>query len=113
MLGRVMFNRIMNQERTPVFTAISFFTTVCVEVVIIMSVTCPSCFRTGGGLVVEWSVVVLALAVLGGLVVNLVVGGIAANRGEYLGMNIALMGMLVWILKVIGSYAVGHVCCQS
>jgi hypothetical protein len=104
MLGRVVFNRIVNQERTPVFTAISFFTTICVEVVIIMSVVWWPFARTGG----EWAAVVLVLTVLGGLVVNLVVGGIAANRDEYLGFIIALMGILVWILTVIGIYAVGH-----
>jgi hypothetical protein len=103
MLGRV-FNRIVNQERPPVFTAISCFTTICVEVVIIMSLVFADFNRTGG----EWAAVLLVLTVLGGLVVNLVVGGIAAGRGEYLGFIIALMGILVWILTVTGIYAVGH-----
>jgi hypothetical protein len=85
----------LNQEQTPVCTAISLLTTALVEVYLLMV---PS---------IEWgpfggafALVFTALVLLIGIAANTLAGRIAATRSEYFGGRIAILGVALWLVTI-------------
>ena len=91
----------MDQERAPVFTAISLLTTIVVQGIIIVVAS-----ATYTEMVAIYAALVLAGPVLlTAVVVNSVVGIVASVRGEYWGGRIAAMGIALWIVTLLGYIA--------
>jgi riboflavin transporter FmnP len=96
----VVIKRIFEQERTPVFTAISFLTTVLALAVIIVMPFLK--YRDWGGIV---ALVFPWLALQAGLIVNCIAGVAAHARGEYLGGRIAAIGAALLLITEFGFLA--------
>ena len=87
----------LEQEKTPGFTAASMLTTIVVWVF----VTVDLLQRPNWG-----SLGLLVLPLFLGSLINLVVGSVAAARGEYCGGRIAALGIGLWYLTVLIVYLV-------
>lgn len=93
----MVFKRILEQERTPLFTAISLLATVLMLAVIIVAPFLK--YRDWGGIValaLPW------LALQAGLIVNGIAGLVAHVRGEYWGGRIAAIGMVLLLITEFG-----------
>lgn len=87
--------RLLEQERTPVYTAVSILTTVLVWAIIMMD--CLTKPRDWGGLAQAF---LLAFALVVGSLINIVLGVKAFSRGEYCGGRISAVGIALWFLTV-------------
>jgi hypothetical protein len=97
-----MFERILNQERTPVWTVISLLTTVLVEAAIILIVLTAQTDAWGR----LGACILIGLAGAVGFLVNCIAGSKAAKRGEYLGGRIATVGIAIWVVTVLGIFVI-------
>jgi hypothetical protein len=96
----VVFKRILEQERTPLFTAISLLATVLMLAVIIVAPFLK--YRDWGGIAafaLPW------FALQAGFVVNCIAGVVAHVRGEYWGGRIAAIGMALLLFTELGFLA--------
>jgi hypothetical protein len=92
---RSMLDRFLEQERTPACTGVVALTTVVVWSVVFFDLLHQP--RDWGGLAQGF---LLVFVLLLGLIVNTIVGGMAARRGEYWGGRIAAFGVALWFLTV-------------
>jgi hypothetical protein len=90
--------KIIDQEQTPTFTAISLVTTIVVAVALIFIDT--KHFAIARILLIPFS---LAL----GTLINFFCGVMAFNRNEYWGGRIALIGTALWFLELGFLHAMG------
>jgi hypothetical protein len=88
-------DRFFEQERTPVYTAVSILTTVLVWAIITMD--CLTKPRDWGGLA---QALLLVFALVMGSLINIVLGVKAFSRGEYCGGRISAVGIALWFLTV-------------
>jgi hypothetical protein len=93
----VFLSKYFDQERNPVCTGISLVTTVAIEVVLFFAADALP--HAGFGAIGVY--LLAALAVIVGVVTNLVLGSIAVRRGEYRGGHIAEAGIFVWLVTIL------------
>jgi hypothetical protein len=92
---RRFIDGFLDQETTPACTAASVLTTVGIWIVVALDLV-----RTG-----DWgSFGLLITALFFGSLLNVVLGSVAAARGEYCGGRIAALGILLWYLTVLTFY---------
>jgi hypothetical protein len=92
---RSALDRFLEQERTPVYTAVSILSTVVVWAIITMD--CLTKPRDWGGLAQTF---LLVFALVVGSLINIVLGVKAFSRGEYCGGRISAVGIALWFLTV-------------
>ena len=92
---RGILDNFLEQETTPVFTAIAVGATVLGWVLIVINLLHKA--RDWGGLAEGFAL--LFILVVGSLF-NAVIGAIASSRGEYCGGRVAALGIVVWFLTV-------------
>ena len=92
---RRLLDNFLEQERTPVFTAIAAGTTVLAWVIIVMNLLHKA--RDWGGLAQGFLLLFILVA---GSLFNAIIGAIAASRGEYCGGRVAALGIAFWFLTV-------------
>ena len=88
--------KFLKQERLPVCTRISLFTTVAVEMFLLFA----GWSLPGAGFGRLGIVLSAGLVVVVGLIANTVAGSIAHERGEYWGGRIATSGIAVWLATI-------------
>lgn len=96
----LIFQKILEQERNPVFTAISVLTTFLVWIAVIVLTLHD---LNGFAALVQFPLTVIVLLI--GFVINGVAGLIASSRGEYLGGQIASLGIILWFVTLCGLMA--------
>ena len=92
------FYKLLDQERTPVYTGIGCLVTVGVEAVIFLA----AASLPGSGFGAIGIIYLTALLVLAGVVANVLLGSGAHRRREYWGGRIAAAGIVVWLLTISG-----------
>jgi hypothetical protein len=97
---RSTLDKFLEQEKAPIFTAVSLLTTVVVWVVVIADILYKP--HDPVGPLARFYILILLLLV--GLLINAVVGGIAASRGEYCGGRIAAVGIALWLVTTLLLY---------
>jgi uncharacterized delta-60 repeat protein len=96
--------KFLDQERTPVCTAVSFLTTVAIEAVMLVVVQSLPRAGLGGILFIPLTGVLL----LAGITINIAAGIEARRRGEYWGGRIAVGGIALWFVTIFGFIALSR-----
>jgi hypothetical protein len=92
---RSFLEGFLKQERTPLYTVVSFLMTVIVWAAITLD--CLTGPRDWGGLAQAF---LLVLALVIGTLINIVLGAIAFSRGEYCGGRLSAIGIALWFVTV-------------
>ncbi len=99
-----MLESFLGQERAPVCTAISLFTTAAIEIVILLLLEALA--RGGLGFGAIGAGMFTAFLIFLGLFINIIAGSAANNRGELWGGRIAIAGVGVWAMTIaVGIWA--------
>jgi hypothetical protein len=93
---RSFLDRFLEQEKTPVCSALAALTTILVWSIVFFDLLHRP--HDWGGLAQGFLLVAVLFL---GLIANSIVGVLAARRGEYWGGRIAALGAALWLLTVL------------